>query len=191
MEPRSTTSATPELTWGIDFLSAQHPDRGRRHALPAAGSPPSAVTSSAQARAQSDWAGWVPRLPCVGAAFGMDVVAWSQNLDEARAADVGAHAVSKEELFATSDVVTLHYKLSERSRRLIAAEELSLMKPSSIFINTSRAGLVDTQALSAALYEGRIRGAGLDVYDSEPLPADHALRSAPRTVLVALGLRHR
>ena len=95
----------------------------------------------------------------------------------------GAHAVGKEELFATSDVLTLHYKLSERSRGLVSAAELSLMKPSSIFINTSRAGLVDMEALQNALAEGRIRGAGIDVYDTEPLPTEHPLRRTPRTVL--------
>ncbi|NJC56806.1 phosphoglycerate dehydrogenase-like enzyme [Brevibacterium marinum] len=179
----STTSATPELTWGL-ILSV----------LRSIPTEDAAVRSGGwQSTVGGDLLGHrlgvigLGRLGAqvarVGAAFGMDVVAWSQNLDEARAAEVGVEAVSKQELFATSDVLTVHYKLSERSRGLVAAEELSLMKPTSILVNTSRAGLVDTEALVAVLEAGRIRGAGIDVYDTEPLPSDHALRSAPRTVL--------
>lgn len=123
------------------------------------------------------------RMAAIGRAFGMDVVAWSTNLDAARAAEAGATAVPKEELFATSDVVTIHYKLSARSRGLVGAAELAAMKPSAILVNTSRGPIVDAAALLSALREGRIRGAGIDVYDDEPLAADHPLRSAPRTVL--------
>jgi len=86
-------------------------------------------------------------------------------------------------LFATSDVVTVHYKLSERSTGLIGARELGLMKPSAFLVNTSRGPIVDQDALLAALYAGDIAGAALDVYNEEPLPAGHPLRSAPRTVL--------
>lgn len=123
------------------------------------------------------------RMAAIGRAFGMDIVAWSTNLDAARAAEAGATAVPKEELFATSDVVTIHYKLSARSRGLVGAAELAAMKPSAILVNTSRGPIVDADALLSALREGRIRGAGIDVYDDEPLAADHPLRSAPRTVL--------
>lgn len=123
------------------------------------------------------------RMARIGRAFDMDVVAWSLNLDAARAAAAGVVAVTKEELFATADVVTIHYKLGERSRGLVGAPELALMKPTSILVNTSRGPIVDTDALVAALREGGIRGAGIDVYDEEPLPADHPLRSSPRTVL--------
>jgi phosphoglycerate dehydrogenase-like enzyme len=119
----------------------------------------------------------------VGAAFGMDVVAWSTNLDPGVAAERGAWAVSKEELFATSDVVTVHYKLSPRSVGIVGRADLARMKPTAILVNTSRGLLVDTGALLEALHAGRIGGAGLDVYDVEPLPADDPLRSAPRTVL--------
>lgn len=123
------------------------------------------------------------RMARIGQAFGMDVVAWSQNLDPDQAASLGVTPVTKEELFGTSDVVTVHYKLSERSLGLIGAADLALMKRSAILVNTSRGPLVNTDALLDALREGRIRGAGIDVYDTEPLPADHSLRSAPRTVL--------
>ncbi|WP_350269216.1 D-2-hydroxyacid dehydrogenase family protein [Brevibacterium sp. CBA3109] len=179
----STASATPELTWGL-ILSVLRSIPAEDAAMHSGGWQSTVGGDLFGHRLGVIGLGRLgSQVARVGAAFGMDVVAWSQNLDAARAADVGAHAVSKEELFATSDVVTLHYKLSERSRRLVSAEELALMKPTSIFINTSRAGLVDMEALQDALAEGRIRGAGVDVYDTEPLPADHPLRSTPRTVL--------
>jgi phosphoglycerate dehydrogenase-like enzyme len=104
----------------------------------------------------------------------MEVIAWSQNLDT---------PLTKEELLRRSDIVTIHVRLSERTRGLIGAAELARMKPTAYLINTSRGPIVDEAALLAALHEGRIAGAGLDVYDVEPLPAGHPLRSAPNTVL--------
>jgi phosphoglycerate dehydrogenase-like enzyme len=91
--------------------------------------------------------------------------------------------VEKQELFAVADVVTLHYLLSERSRGIVGAAELAAMKRSAFLVNTSRGPLVDQEALVAALHEGRIAGAGIDVFDVEPLPAGHPLLSAPNTVL--------
>jgi phosphoglycerate dehydrogenase-like enzyme len=123
------------------------------------------------------------RMATIADAFGMDVLAWSQNLNRQAAEDAGAEPVEKLELFERADIVSVHYKLSERSRGLVGAAELAAMKPSAYLINTSRGPLVDTDALLAALESGAIAGAGLDVYDTEPLPADHPLRSAPRTVL--------
>lgn len=123
------------------------------------------------------------RVAAVGAAFGMEVLAWSQHLDPEYARSVGASAVSKQDLFARADVVTLHYKLGDRSVGLVGAAELAAMKPTAHLVNTSRGPLVDRDALLAALHEGRIAGAALDVYDAEPLPADDPLRTAPRTVL--------
>ncbi|HEY8526576.1 MAG TPA: D-2-hydroxyacid dehydrogenase family protein [Acidimicrobiales bacterium] len=119
----------------------------------------------------------------VGRAFRMDVVAWSQNLTDERAAEVGVRRVAKDELFARSDVVSIHLVLSDRTRGLVGEAELAAMKPTAILVNTSRGPIVDEAALVRALHEGRIAGAGLDVFDREPLPADHPLRSAPRTVL--------
>jgi phosphoglycerate dehydrogenase-like enzyme len=119
----------------------------------------------------------------IGLAFGMDVVAWSQNLTAERAAEVGVARVEKEQLLSTSDIVSLHLKLSERTTGVIGAAELALMKPTAYLINTSRGPLVDDGALIAALREGRIAGAGLDVFDIEPLPADHPLRTLPNTVV--------
>ena len=119
----------------------------------------------------------------IGKAFGMEVLAWSQNLNAEAAREVGAEPVEKQELFERADIVSVHYKLSERSRGLVGAAEIGAMKPSAYLINTSRGPLVDTDALLAALEGGAIAGAGIDVYDTEPLPADHPLRRAPRTVL--------
>jgi phosphoglycerate dehydrogenase-like enzyme len=118
----------------------------------------------------------------VGQALGMRVIAWSTNLTAEAAAAVGATRVEKQELFAQADVVTLHLILSERSRGIVGATELAAMKPGAMLVNTSRGPLVDQPALLEALHAGRIR-AGIDVYDIEPLPADHPLLKAPNTVL--------
>jgi phosphoglycerate dehydrogenase-like enzyme len=117
-----------------------------------------------------------------GAALGMRVMAWSQNLTPEKAAEASVTYVPKDILLAQSDVVSLHLVLSARTRGIIGARELACMRPGALLINTSRGPLVDEPALIAALQAGRIRAA-LDVYDNEPLPADHPLRSAPNTVL--------
>jgi phosphoglycerate dehydrogenase-like enzyme len=113
----------------------------------------------------------------------MNIVAWSQNLTADKAAAAGARAVSKEQLLAEADVVTLHLILSDRSRGIIGAADLARMKPSALIVNTSRGPLIDQPALIAALREGRIAGAGIDVYDEEPLPPGHPILGAPNTVL--------
>ena len=123
------------------------------------------------------------RVTELGLAFGMEVLAWSQNLTASAALDVGATAVSKADLFSDADVITVHYKLSDRSAGLVGAADLALMKPWAYLVNTSRGPLVDTDALLEVLHSGSIAGAALDVYDEEPLPSGHPLRSAPRTVL--------
>ncbi|GAA1195817.1 phosphoglycerate dehydrogenase-like enzyme [Kitasatospora gansuensis] len=121
------------------------------------------------------------RVAQVGLAFGMEVTAWSQNLTEERAEAAGVQlAASKEELLETSDFVSLHLVLGDRTRGLLGASELALMKPTAYLVNTSRAALVDQDALLAALHAGSIAGAGVDVFDIEPLPADHPVRTAPR-----------
>jgi phosphoglycerate dehydrogenase-like enzyme len=123
------------------------------------------------------------RMAKIGNAFGMEVLAWSQNLAPEAAREAGAEPVAKLALFERADVVSVHYKLSERSRGLVGAAEIGAMKPSAYLVNTSRGPIVDTDALLAALNAGMIAGAGLDVFDTEPLPVDHPLRIAPRTVL--------
>lgn len=123
------------------------------------------------------------QVATVGAAFGMNLVAWSQNLTAERAAEFGATLVTREELLSTSDIVTIHLVLSDRTRGLFGAGELSSMKPSAYLVNTSRGPIVDESALIDMLRSGAIAGAGLDVFDIEPLPLDHPLRSLPNTVL--------
>ncbi|MEV0633476.1 D-2-hydroxyacid dehydrogenase family protein [Streptomyces sp. NPDC050619] len=121
------------------------------------------------------------RVAQVGLAFGMNVSAWSQNLTKERADEVGADlAPSLHDLLATSDFVSIHLALGDRTRGLLGPAELALFKPTAYLINTSRAAIVDQDALLAALHEGRIAGAGVDVFDTEPLPAGHPMRTAPR-----------
>lgn len=123
------------------------------------------------------------RVAKVGRAFEMEVLAWSQNLTRARAEEGGATLVAKDELLARSDIVSIHLVLSERTRGLLGARELGLMKRSAYLVNTSRGPIVDEAALIDALRNGIIAGAGLDVFDPEPLPADHPFRSLPNIVV--------
>lgn len=115
-------------------------------------------------------------------AMEMEVIAWSQNLTAERAAAVGATRVEKAELFQRADVVSVHLVLSERTRGIVGPAEIAAMKPGALLVNTSRGPHVDTDALLAALEQGRVRAA-IDVYDQEPLPAGHPLRRAPGTLL--------
>lgn len=114
-----------------------------------------------------------------GQVFGMRVIAYSQNLTDQRAAEVGVNRVSKEELFADSDVLSIHLKLSQRTTGVVGANELARMKPSAVLVNTSRGPIIDEDALVSALAEGAPKLAALDVFDIEPLPADHRLLSTP------------
>lgn len=119
----------------------------------------------------------------VGRAFGMDIIAWSQNLTAERASEAGAKRVEKGELFERSDILTVHVVLSDRTRGLIGAQDLALMRPTAFIVNTSRGPIIDEKALVKALTEERIAGAGIDVYDMEPLPADHPFLTLSNTVL--------
>jgi phosphoglycerate dehydrogenase-like enzyme len=123
------------------------------------------------------------RVGRIGAAMGMKVIAWSQNLTPEQARERGAERVEKDELFRRSDVISIHLILSPRSRGLVGAREFDLMKPTALLINTSRGPIVDEAALLAALREKRIAGFGGDTYDVEPLPPDHPLRAEPRALL--------
>ncbi len=123
------------------------------------------------------------RVAKVALAFNMKVVAWSQNLTPEQCHEAGVEYATKDDLLRQSDFITIHMVLSTRSRGLIGAHELSLMKPTAYLINTSRGPLVDEAALVAALKENRIAGAALDVYDVEPLPRDHPLRKLPNALL--------
>jgi D-3-phosphoglycerate dehydrogenase len=123
------------------------------------------------------------RAANVAKAFGMKVIAWSQNLTPEKCKEAGVEYAGKADLLRNADIVTIHLQLGERSRGLIGADDLALMKPTAYLINTSRGPIVDEKALVAALTAGRIGGAGLDVFDVEPLPVDHPFRKLDNVVL--------
>jgi phosphoglycerate dehydrogenase-like enzyme len=128
------------------------------------------------------------RMAAYAHAFEMPVIAWSQNLTDEAAAAVGAKRVEKDDLFRLADVLSIHVQLSDRTRGLVTARELALMKPEAYLINTSREPIVAEADLIAALHAGRIAGAGIDVYDAEPPPADHPFRTLDNvTVTLHLG----
>jgi phosphoglycerate dehydrogenase-like enzyme len=123
------------------------------------------------------------RVAGVAKAFGMKVIAWSPNLTAEKCKEVGVEYAAKDDLFRQADIVTIHVQLGDRSRGLLAEKDLALMKPTAYLINTSRGPIVDEKALIAALTAGRIAGAGLDVFDVEPLPVDHPFRKLDNVVL--------
>jgi phosphoglycerate dehydrogenase-like enzyme len=190
-----SASSTAELTWGLILALVRHiPEEDRRMKM--AGRAGGAALSAGGGWQQTVGVGLDGkrlgvvglghqgrRVAEIGHAFGMKVLAWSQNLDPDHARKAHAKAVGKEELFASSDVVTVHYKLGPRSTGLVGAAEFDLMKPSAYLVNTSRGPVVDGDALLAALRSGSIAGAALDVYDVEPLPLSSRLRTAPNVVL--------
>jgi D-3-phosphoglycerate dehydrogenase len=122
------------------------------------------------------------RVAAIGKAFGMQCVAWSQNLTEEKAKAAGVALVSKEELFSTSDVITIHLVLGERTRGLVRKEDLARMKPGAVLVNTSRGPIIIEPDLIDVLKAGKIHAA-LDVYEREPLPADHPLRKLDNVTL--------
>ncbi len=190
-----SATSTAELTWGLILALARHiPAEDRR--MKAAGRAGGAALGVSGGWQQTVGTGLHGKklgivglgsqgqqVAKVGRAFGMKLRAWSQNLDPDVAAKAHAEAVSKEELFSSCDVVTVHYKLGPRSMGLVGAAELALMKPSAYLVNTSRGPIVDSAALLSALRSSSIAGAGLDVFDVEPLPLSDPLRSAPNVVL--------
>ena len=123
------------------------------------------------------------RVAGIAKAFGMKPIAWSQNLTPDKCQPLGVDYAGKEDLFRTADIVTIHYQLSDRSRGLIGANELGLMKPTAYLVNSSRGPIVEEKALLAALRERRIAGAGLDVFDVEPLPLHHPFRTLDNVVI--------
>jgi phosphoglycerate dehydrogenase-like enzyme len=190
-----SATSTAELTWGLILALARHiPAEDRRMKTAGrAGGAALGVGNGWQHTVGTELhgkklglvgLGRQGRLVAkIGRAFGMELLAWSQNLDPDVAEKAKAEAVSKQELFSFSDVVTVHYKLGPRSVGLVGAAELALMKPSAVLVNTSRGPIVDGAALLSALRTSSIAGAGLDVYDIEPLPLSDPLRSAPNVVL--------
>jgi phosphoglycerate dehydrogenase-like enzyme len=123
------------------------------------------------------------RVAKVGLAFGMEVIAWSQNLTQEKAEQAGVTLVGKDELFSRADIVTIHLVLSDRSRGLVGARELGLMKPTAYLVNTSRGPIVDEDALAQVLKERRIAGAALDVFETEPLSAGHPFLRLDNTLI--------
>ena len=170
-------NATPELTWGLMIATVRHMAlEGRRMRE---GQWQSTVGSILAGRTLGLLGlGRIgKRMAAYADAFGMPVIAWSQNLTAETAAAVGARRVEKDELFRESDVLSIHVQLSDRTRGLVTARELALMKPSAYLINTSRGPIVVEADLLAALRAGRIAGAGIDVFDLEPPPPDHPFRA--------------
>jgi len=179
----TATHATAELAWALVLAVARH------------------VAASDKALRQGQWPsrlgkglhgqrlgllglGRIGRqMAKIGQAFGMDVIAWSENLTPEMATAAGARWVTRETLFRDSDVLSVHLVLSERTRGLVGARELGLMKPSAILVNTARGPIVDEHALQDALARGAITGAGLDVFAQEPLPPGHGLTQLPNVVL--------
>jgi len=177
------SSPTAELAWGLITAAARH-IAAEDHAL-RTGRWQSTVGVSLQGKTLGilGLGRLGSQMARIGNAFGMQVIAWSQNLTAERAREAGAKRVDKDELFRLSDVLTIHLILSDRTRGLVGAREIALMKKTALLVNTARAAIVDETALIAALNEGRIAGAGLDVYSKEPLPPDAPILKAPNTVL--------
>jgi phosphoglycerate dehydrogenase-like enzyme len=184
VEPPPGVPSTTEVAWALIlalFKRVSSEDRAMRQGIWQQGLP----TNLAGATLGLVGLGRLgAQMVAPARAFGMDVLAWSQNLTAERAEEVGVRrAESKRELFEQADVVSVHLVLSDRSRELIGALELEQMKPTAFLVNTSRGPIVDERALLAALQSDTIAGAGLDVYDIEPLPRDHPLLELPNTVL--------
>ena len=175
-------NGAPELTWALILAAARHIP-AEVGAFRSGGWQTSVGTDLEGATLGIMGLGKVgARVAAVGRAFGMKVIAWSENLTEDQARAAGATRVDKSTLLKESDWLTLHLVLSERSRGILGADELALMKPTAWLVNTSRGPLVDEAALVHALTERSIAGAALDVFDIEPLPRDHPLRSLDNVV---------
>jgi phosphoglycerate dehydrogenase-like enzyme len=168
--------ATPELAWGLMIATVRNLAEEHRRMREGGWQSTVGVTLSGKTLGLLGLGRTGKRMAEYGGVFGMEVIAWSQNLTEETAAAVGARRVEKSVLFEQSDVVSIHLVLSERTRGLVGETELALMKPDAFLVNTSRGPIIDERALIAALQARRIAGAGLDVFDIEPLPSDHPLR---------------
>jgi phosphoglycerate dehydrogenase-like enzyme len=175
--------ATPEFTWGLMIATVRNLAEEHRRMREGAWQTTVGTTLSGKTLGLLGLGRIGKRMAQYAKAFDMEVIAWSQNLTEDAAAAAGARRVEKAALFEESDVVSVHLVLSERTRGLIGEPEFALMRPHAYLINTSRGPIVDEAAMIAALESGRIAGAGLDVFDVEPLPPDHPLRSLPNVTL--------
>jgi phosphoglycerate dehydrogenase-like enzyme len=181
--PGESAHATPELAWALILAAVRHLPEEHRRMREGGWQETIGTMLHGTTLGLLGLGRMGVRMVPVARAFGMDVIAWSPNLTAERAAEAGAALVSKDELFARSDVVSIHLVLGDRSRGLVGAAELARMKPTAILVNTSRGPVVDEAAMIEALQSRRIRAAALDVYDVEPLPADHPLRRIDNVVL--------
>jgi len=179
----SGTSTTAELAWGLIIAVARKIPQEDKALREGAWQKTIGITLQNKTLGILGLGKLGTQVARVGLAFGMKVIAWSQNLAAERARAEGCERVEKADLFRLSDVLSVHLLMSERSRGMVGRAELALMKPSAILINTARAAIVDEAALIEALHEGKIAGAGIDVYSREPLPPGAPILRAPNTVL--------
>ena len=176
-------AATPELAWGLVIATRRHLAQQHQRMREGLWQSEAGTILSGRTLGLLGLGRIGKRMAGFGKAFNMDVIAWSQNLTVDAANAVGVRRVEKDELFASSDVLSIHVILSERTRGLVTAHELCLMKPTAYLINTSRGPIVVEQDLIAALRDGAIAGAGLDVFDQEPPPDDHPFLSMDNVTL--------
>lgn len=179
----SVGSPTAELTWGLILGFMRHIPQEDRSTRLGAWERTVGTGIEGKTLGVAGLGKLGARVAKIGKAFGMTVIAWSQNLTAERCNEVGVELVSKEELMRRSDVITIHLVLSDRSRGLFGAADLKLMKPTALLVNTSRGPIVDEAALVDVLNRKAIGGAALDVFDVEPLPLDHPLRRLENTVI--------
>lgn len=179
---RLLANATPELAWGLMIASVRHLESEARRVREGLWSNSAGAVLAGRTLGLLGLGNIGRRMARYAKAFDMDVIAWSQNLTPDKAVDHGARYVSKDELFQQADILSIHLKLSERTRGLVTARELALMKPHARLVNTSRGPIVVEADLIAALRARRIAGAALDVFDQEPLPADHAFRTMDNVI---------
>ena len=185
---RAVANATPELAWGLMIATVRHMTHESRRMHEGGWQSTAGLILAGKTLGLLGLGRIGKRMAEYAKVFGMEVIAWSQNLTAEAAAEVGVQRVEKDELFARADVLSIHLVLSDRSRGLVGARELGLMQPTAYLINTSRGPIVEEAALIEALRARRIAGAGIDVYDREPPAADHPFRTLDNvTVTPHLG----
>ena len=182
-ERNRSSKATSELAWGLTLAVARHIPYESNEMRKGGWQHTAGFTLAGRTLGLLGLGRQGRNMVPAAKAFGMNLIAWSPNLTQETAGEFGVKRVEKDELFRESDVLSLHIVLAERTRGIVGARDLALMKPTAILINTARGPIVDEAALIAALREGRIAGAGLDVYEKEPLPEVHPLRTLPNVVL--------
>jgi phosphoglycerate dehydrogenase-like enzyme len=174
---------TAELTWGLILALIRHIPRDEQALRQGRWQTTLGIVVRGKTLGVLGLGRLGTQVAAIGKAFGMNLIAWSQNLTAERAAAAGTRLVSKEELFAAADVLTIHVVLSDRTRGLVGAADLARMKKTAYLVNTSRGPIVDEAALIAVLRERRIAGAALDVFEPEPLPAGHPLTALDNLLL--------